>query len=119
MITVVITTATVPLDQVVREVKTFTDDAAAVAFINEQSALWWQSNHGAASCAELPDTEPYTPIHSLFDWARIELWGGESLFHAMLDHATYVRLHKAHYDPMGDDKPGYMVVAELNGALSK
>jgi hypothetical protein len=113
-ITVVITTWQVPFDQVVRAIKTFTNEAEALEFINGESKKWWDGVNG--------DTNQtgYEPIKELgYDGAHYALWGGECGFHAMLDHASYARLHEAHYkrnyDDQGCQRPGYLQVAYLQG----
>ena len=117
-ITVFITTWCVPFDQVVDQVHTFKTQAKAVAFINAASKKWWRDNDGARCIREYPDTEAYEPITELgYDSARYELWQGEQLFHAMLDHASYAALNEVHY--AGKPLPGYLLTAKITGHWPK
>ncbi len=129
-ITVVISTWRVPFDQTVQSVTTFGGENAAkqsLDFINEQSAKWWADNDGDRSVAEghkyidnHGEGGSYAPITELgYEMARYDLWGGESGFHAMIDEASYARLHEAHYKREFDDKgvtrPGYLINAYVAG----
>jgi hypothetical protein len=121
MITVIITTWQVPFDQVVHGTYQFSTDAAALRFINETSAQWWNAHDGDRSVREGHTEQPYEPIAELgYNVARYELWGGESGFHAMLDEGSYARLHEAHYareyDAKGEERPGYLINAYVAGA---
>jgi hypothetical protein len=123
-IKVIITDWQVPFDQVVRDIRTFDTEVAAVAFINAESLKWWQANEGDRCVAEMPNTEPYQPIVELgYQSAQYELWGGEQGFHAMLTHSTYAKLNAAHYKREFTDKgqplPGYLQVAKLSGNWPK
>ncbi len=136
-ITVVISTWQVPFDQVVQSVTTYGGDRAATSalqFINDQSRLWWAQHEGDRSIAERKKDDValngtreswggdgYEPIEELgYNMARYELWGGESGFHAMIDEASYARLHEEHYKREFDDKgvtrPGYLINAYVAGA---
>ena len=113
-ITVVITVWQVPYSQVVTQIRKFENPARALLFINAQSKAWWQAHDGDRCCAEYPETAPYKPITELgYDTAHYELWGGESGFTAMLDHASYATLHDRHY--AGKPLPGYLQVSDLQG----
>jgi hypothetical protein len=122
-ITVVITTWQVPFDQVVRAIKQFDDRQSAIDFINAESRKWWDENDGLGSIEagieagekdRLWETQAYEPIKELgYDHARYELWGGESGFHAMVDHETYAKCHDDHY--AGKPLPGYLMGAYLAG----
>lgn len=114
-ITVVITTWQVPFDQTVNGVFEFEDVVSATAAINAASLKWWHENDGDRAVADNGDS-PYEPINELgYDFARIELWGGENGFHAMLDSDSAARLLEQHYKREYDDKgitrPGYMRAA--------
>lgn len=130
-ITVVITTWQVPFDQVVRGIRQFDDPETAKAFINKESKKWWDENAGERyveegypetdkikgehpSSTEKPIPEPYKPITELgYEWARYEIWGGETGFHAILDAKSTAMLHEDHYKREYDDKgitrPGYLL----------
>lgn len=124
-ITVVISTWCVPFDQVVREIKVFSEEYSEVAilsYINAESRKWWDENDGDRFIREVTNTDetrgqgPYEPITELgYNHARYELWGGEQGFHAMLDSVSYARLHEEHYKRECDDKgrtrPGYLINA--------
>jgi hypothetical protein len=119
-VTVAITTYQVPFDPVLIEVQTFESDSDAVAFINDHAEKWFIEHEGARCLVEMANDEhwhgePYTPITSLFDHVRLDLWGGESGFEAVIDKASYWRLHEAHYKSEYDDKgkarPGYLLNA--------
>lgn len=113
-ITVIVTTWQVPFDQVVKDIRKFNSPKAATAFINDESRKWWEENDGERCMIEMPETEKYEPISKLgYDMARYELWGGERLFHAMLDTESAAILHEAHYkrefDDKGKTRPGYLI----------
>lgn len=122
-VTVVVTTWQVPFAQVVKEIKTFDQDAEALAFINAEGKKWWDENDGdrwveesnVASSAGKSDgsDKPWEPINELgYDWGKWEIWDGEAGFHAMLDEASETRLHEEHYkreyDDKGRSRPGYL-----------
>lgn len=115
MITVYITTWHVPFAQTVQAVATFKTEAEAVTFINAEATKFWAENDGDRSVAEgHTDEGMWSPVTELgYDNTRIELWGGESGFDAMLDAATYARLHNAHY--AGKPLPGYLINAYAAG----
>jgi len=118
-ITVVIATYQVPFSKVVKAIKTFENDADALAYINAESAKWYEENEGERYLREMPDDDndfPYAPITELgYDVAEFHLWGGEQGFEAILDEASQHRLHEAYYKREYDDKgmkrPGYLRVA--------
>ena len=114
-IKVVITTHTVPFDQIVEGIFEFDDATKAVEFINKTSAKWWKENDGDRAVKQ-GNAEEYQPITELgYDSAQWELWDGEMLFHAMIDKISYWRLHNEHYkrefDDKGIERPGYLRVA--------
>jgi hypothetical protein len=131
-ITVVITTWQVPFDQVVQETIVFWgDDAAkkATDHINAESLKWRVEHESDRSVLEGQTAgygtseswgAGYEPIDELgYNTARYELWGGESGFHAMIDQASYARLHEEHYareyDAKGIMRPGYLINAYVAG----
>lgn len=110
----------VPYATVVREQQAFTSAADATAYINAASAKWWALHEGDRCLIQYPDTDQYEPVKELgYDSARLELWGGEQMFDALLDHASYASLHEAHYkreyDDKGEARPGYLQVSEAYG----
>ncbi len=129
-ITVVISTWSVPFDQVVNEIKTFTGEKAnseALAFINASSKTWWDENGGDRWVEETKadgkspkawtgdSIDGYEPINELgYDTAEYNIWGGEQGFHAMLDQDSYAKLHEAHYKQLGFT-PGYLINAYAAG----
>lgn len=120
MITVVITTYTVPFAKVVKSIVTFGGDDAvktATAFINEEAAKWLNETIGGRNPSEaMMEAWSYDPITELgYDRAEYQLWEGEVGFEAILDEASQKALHDAHYKREFTDKglplPGYLRAA--------
>jgi hypothetical protein len=63
-------------------------------------------------------SDPYEPVTELgYDFARYELWQGETGFHAMIDVGAAAQLHEDHYKREYDDKgeTRYLINAYLAG----
>lgn len=115
-IKVIITTYQVPYDSIVESVTEFEFSDDARKFINAASSAWWMKHHGNKSAVQFNHGD-YEPIDELgYDIAFYELWDGENTFHAMLDQASFWRLHNEYYQREFDDKglkrPGYLRVAQ-------
>lgn len=113
--TVTIIEVQCPHPGVVTAQQTFTDTAAALAFINTQAADWCQRNEGHRCEPDHNSGTDYAPIGPDYveNGAYFRLWGGESVFQACFDAASYAALTAERYKRMGFI-PGYMVNSMLD-----